>query len=67
MELKQTGLIDRIVEALGLDQKMATPKWTPAEAKPLTKDCELLRKIRVQSKVVSREGTQDDWTVSQGY
>ena len=38
LELKQTGLIDRIVEALGLDQKMATPKWTPAEAKPLTKD-----------------------------
>ena len=38
LELKQTGLIDRIVEALGLDQKMATPKWTPAEANPLTKD-----------------------------
>ena len=38
LELKQTGLIDRIVEALGLDQKMATRKWTPAEAKPLTKD-----------------------------
>ena len=38
MELKQTGLIDRILEALGLDTKLATNKWTPAEATPLTKD-----------------------------
>ena len=38
LELKQTGLIDRVVEALGLDTKMATGKWTPAEATPLTKD-----------------------------
>ena len=38
IELKQTGLIDRIIEALGLDTKLATTKWTPAEAKPLTKD-----------------------------
>ena len=38
MELKQTGLIDRILEALGLDSKLATGKFTPAEATPLTKD-----------------------------
>jgi hypothetical protein len=38
LEMKQTGLIDRILEALGLDSKMATNKWTPAEAKPLTRD-----------------------------
>ena len=38
IEMKQTGLIDRILEALGLDTKYATNKWTPAEGKPLTKD-----------------------------
>jgi hypothetical protein len=38
IEMRQTGLIDRIVEALGLDSKMATPKYTPAEATPLTRD-----------------------------
>ncbi|KAL7489424.1 hypothetical protein ACHAW6_015024 [Cyclotella cf. meneghiniana] len=38
IEMKQTGLIDRIVEALGLDSKMVTPKWTPAEATPLMRD-----------------------------
>ena len=38
MELKQTGLIDRILEALGLDTKHATGKYTPAETSPLTKD-----------------------------
>jgi hypothetical protein len=38
MEMKQTGLIDRILEALGLDSKLATNKWTPAEAKPLIRD-----------------------------
>ena len=36
--LKQTRLIDRVLEALGLDTKMATGKWTPVEATPLTKD-----------------------------
>ena len=36
--LKQTGLIDCVLEALGLDTKMATGKWTPAEATSLTKD-----------------------------
>ena len=36
--MKQTGLIDRIIDALGLDLKLSTNKWTPAEAKPLTRD-----------------------------
>ena len=40
MEMKQTGLIDRILEALGLDSKLATNKWTSAEPKPLTRDCD---------------------------
>ena len=38
LEMKQTGLIDRILEAMGLDSKLATNKWTPAEHKPLVKD-----------------------------
>ena len=38
LEMKQTGLIDRILEAMGLDFKLATNKWTPAEHKPLVKD-----------------------------
>ena len=38
MEMKQTGLIDQILHALGLDSKLATNKWTPAKAKPLTCD-----------------------------
>jgi hypothetical protein len=38
IEMKQTGLIDRVIEALGLDSKMATPKWTPAEGTSLTRD-----------------------------
>ena len=38
LEMKQTGLIDRILDALGLDSKLATNKWTPAESKPLTRD-----------------------------
>ena len=36
--MKQTGLIDHVLEALDLDTKMATGKWTPAEATPLTND-----------------------------
>jgi hypothetical protein len=38
IELKQTGLIDRILEALGLDSKLAAGKFTPAETSPLAKD-----------------------------
>ena len=40
IELKQVGLIDRILEALGLDTKLATNKWTPAEHDPLVKDAD---------------------------
>jgi hypothetical protein len=38
MELKQTGLIDRVIETLGLDIGTTSGKFTPAEAKPLVKD-----------------------------
>ena len=38
IEMKQTGLIDRVIVAVGLDTKMATPKWTPCERTPLVKD-----------------------------
>jgi len=35
--MKQTGLIKRIIEALGLDDG-AKGKFTPSESKPLVKD-----------------------------
>ncbi len=38
IEIKQTGLIDRVIETLGLDQKMSTSKATPAESTPLVRD-----------------------------
>ncbi len=38
LEMKQTGLIERVVEALGLDVGYARGKHTPAETKPLVKD-----------------------------
>jgi hypothetical protein len=38
IELKQIGLIDRIIEALGLDTKFATKKWVPAEHYTVVKD-----------------------------
>jgi len=38
MEMKQTGLIDRVIETLGLDLGTTSGKFTPAEAKPLVKD-----------------------------
>ena len=38
IELKEVGLIDRIQEVLGLDTKLATNKWTPAEYDPLVRD-----------------------------
>ena len=38
LEMKQTGLIDRIVEALGLNVGLVNGKTTPAEHAPLTKD-----------------------------
>ena len=38
IEMKQTGLINRVVEALGLDDGYAQGKHTPAKTKPLVKD-----------------------------
>jgi hypothetical protein len=38
IEMKQTELIKRVIEALGLDDGYAKGKHTPAEAKPLVKD-----------------------------
>ncbi len=38
LEMKQTGLIERVVEALGLDDVYARGKHTLAETKPLVKD-----------------------------
>ena len=38
IEMKQTGLTKRVIEALGLDDGYAKGKHTPAEAKPLVKD-----------------------------
>ena len=38
IEMKQTGLIDRVIESMGLDAGTVNGKWTPAEAKPLVKD-----------------------------
>ena len=40
LEMKQTGLIERVVEALGLDDGYARGKHTPAETKPLVKDAD---------------------------
>ena len=40
LEMKQEGLILRIIEAMGLDVGTVNPKWTPAEATPLLKDAE---------------------------
>ena len=36
--MKQTGLIDRVIEALGLDVGTVNGKATPAEGRPLVKD-----------------------------
>jgi len=38
LEMKQTGLIKRVIEAVGLDDGFSKGKFTPSEAKPLTKD-----------------------------
>jgi hypothetical protein len=40
LEMKQEGLILRIIEAMGLDVGTVNSKWTPAEAAPLIKDSE---------------------------
>ena len=38
IEMRQDGLIDRVIAALGLDDGMAKPKYTPADGTPLVKD-----------------------------
>jgi hypothetical protein len=38
LEMKQTGLIDRVIETLGLDVGTVNGKATPAERAPLVKD-----------------------------
>ena len=38
METKQVGLIDCVIETLGLDNGMAKSNFTPSESKPLVKD-----------------------------
>ena len=38
MEMKQTGTIDQIIEAFGLDYGKVDTKWKPAEGTPLVKD-----------------------------
>ena len=38
IKMKQSGLIDRNIEILGLDNYLSTSKWTPAKATPLVWD-----------------------------
>ena len=40
MEMKQLGLINRVIDALGLDDGIATGKLTLAESSPLVKNAE---------------------------
>jgi len=40
MELKQTGLIESVIETLSLDVRTILGKFTPAESKPLVKDAD---------------------------
>ena len=40
MELKQTGLIDIVIKALGLDVGTTSGQFTPAESKHLVKDAD---------------------------
>ena len=38
IEMKETGLIQRVIEAVGLDGVMVKGKFTPSEQRPLVKD-----------------------------
>ena len=38
LEMKQTRLIQGVMEAVGLDDGMSKGKFTPSEANPLVKD-----------------------------
>ena len=36
--MKQIGLVDRVIETLGLDDGMTTGKFTPCESSPLVRN-----------------------------
>ncbi len=38
LEIKQTGLIKRVIKELGLDNRLVKEKFTPSESKPLIMD-----------------------------
>ena len=38
LEMKQTGLIKQVIEALGLNNGLVKEKYTPSESKPLVKN-----------------------------
>ena len=38
LDMKQTGLIPRVIEAIGLEDGMGKGKFTPSEQRPLVKD-----------------------------
>jgi hypothetical protein len=38
--MKQTGLIKKVIEELGIDDRYAKKKHTPAESKPLVRDAD---------------------------
>ena len=40
LEMKQTGLIQRVIEAVGMDDGNVKGKFTPSEANPLPKDAD---------------------------
>ncbi len=40
VEIKQMGLIKKVIKALGLDDGYAEGKHTPSDSKPLVKDAE---------------------------
>ena len=40
LEMKQTGLIHRVIEAVGLDDGMMKGDFTPSEQRPLVKDAD---------------------------
>jgi hypothetical protein len=54
LEMKQTGLIKRVIKALGFDNELVKGKYTPSESKPLFKNlnCETARGAFSYSSVV---------------
>ncbi len=45
LEMKQTGLIKRVIEALGLADGLVKGKHTPSESKPLIKDLDSEQRV----------------------